>query len=31
MDQMILGPAPIGLISGIPLAIIAIVVLVKEK
>lgn len=31
MDQMILGPIPMGLISGIPLAIIAIVVLAKEK
>lgn len=31
MDQMILGPIPMGLISGIPLLIIAIVVLVKEK
>jgi len=31
MNQMILGPIPMGLISGIPLAIIAIVVLAKEK
>lgn len=31
MDQMILGPIPMGLISGIPLLIIAIVVLAKEK
>lgn len=31
MDQMILGPIPMGLISGIPLLIIAIVVLVKER
>ncbi len=31
MDQMILGPIPMGLISGIPLVIIAIVVLAKEK
>lgn len=31
MDQMILGPIPMGLISGIPLLVIAIVVLVKEK
>ncbi len=31
LDQMILGPAPMGLISGIPLLVIAIVVLVKEK
>lgn len=31
MDQMILGPIPMGLISGIPLLVIALVVLVKEK
>lgn len=31
LDQMIIGPAPMGLISGIPLFVIGIVVLVKEK
>lgn len=31
LDQMIFGPAPMGMISGIPLLVIGIIVLVKEK